>query len=107
MKTTLDLPESLVREIERRVAEEGRLLDDVVAELLVAGMASRTNGAPQLSKSVPKRLPLIKVRPGPPIDPRKMTSQEWCDWLKEIDLQEDIERHAKTIGHQYVDRADA
>jgi plasmid stability protein len=40
MKTTLDLPHELVREMKLRAAHEGRKIKDVVASLLVSGLAA-------------------------------------------------------------------
>ena len=40
MKTTLDLPDPLMRKIKIRAAGEGRKLKDLVAELLDLGLAS-------------------------------------------------------------------
>ncbi|MEM1221125.1 MAG: antitoxin [Verrucomicrobiota bacterium] len=38
MKTTLDLPEPLVREMKLRAAQEGRKLKDVATEVFEAGL---------------------------------------------------------------------
>ena len=43
MNTTLELPDALASEIKRRAALEGRKLDDVIADMLRAGMAPATN----------------------------------------------------------------
>jgi plasmid stability protein len=40
MKTTLDLPDDLMRSIKIRAAEENRRLKDVVADLLRSGLAA-------------------------------------------------------------------
>lgn len=45
MKTTIDLPEPLVREMKLRAAREGRKLKDVATEVFKAGL--RTSSAPQ------------------------------------------------------------
>ncbi len=42
MRTTLDLPDDLMRELKIRAAGEGRRLKDVVAEVLRQGLASRS-----------------------------------------------------------------
>lgn len=41
MKTTLDLPEDLMREIKIRAAKEDKKLKDLVAELLRCGLAEQ------------------------------------------------------------------
>jgi len=38
MKTTLDLPDPLMRQVKIRAASEGRKLKDIIAELLEKGM---------------------------------------------------------------------
>ena len=87
MKTTLDLPDGLVRAIELRAVQEGRKVTEVVADLLAASMVPPLNTSPGDGQPVSKDLPLIKIRPAPPADARKLTTQEWCDWLKDLDLQ--------------------
>jgi len=42
MKTTLDLPESLVREMKLRAAQEGRKLKDVAAEVFHRGLSAQS-----------------------------------------------------------------
>ena len=104
MKTTLDLPERVIRELERRAISQGRNVNDVVADLLTAGVAPVQND-PDATRLVSKNLPRIKVRPVPPAD-RTLTTQEWCDWIKGVDLQLEVERYEKSVGHQHVDRSD-
>ena len=106
MKTTLDLPDALVNEIKLRAAREGREVNEVVADLLAAGVSPEVKSAATNGLTVPKTLPLIKVRPAQPTDARKLTTQEWCDWIKDADLRLEVERYEKTLGHQHVDRAD-
>jgi len=57
MKTTLDLPDELVRRIKIEAAQSGRKLKDLVAQLLEAGLlASRDRGAaPALPRPVKRR----------------------------------------------------
>ena len=108
MKTTLDLPDSLVRDIKLRAVLEGRKLKDVVADLLRAGLTpSSGKSGRQKGPALPKTLPLIQVRPAAPADVSKMPAQEWCDWLKDVDLRTEVERYEKAFGHQHVDRADS
>jgi len=42
MKTTLDLPESLVREMKLRAAQQGRKLKDVAAEVFQRGLNAQS-----------------------------------------------------------------
>jgi plasmid stability protein len=80
MKTTLELPDHLVREIELRAAHEGRVVNDVVAELLAAGLSPAAGGSPLEGRVVSRNLPLIKVRPAQPADAGNRTTQHWCGW---------------------------
>jgi len=105
MKTTLDLPDRVLNEIQRRALQQGREVNDVVADLLTAGVAP-VQEHPDQSRLVAKTLPRIKVRPVQPSADRKLTTQEWCDWIKEVDLQLEVERYEKALGHQHVDRSD-
>ena len=107
MKTTLDLPDELVREIKLRAVNEGRTLKDVIADLLRAGLAPARKSSRASDLPLPKNLPLMKVRPVQVPTEHKLSTQEWCNWLKDVDLQMDIGRHEKAPGHQHVDRADA
>ena len=106
MKTTLDLPDALVNEIKLRATHEGREFTDVIADLLTAGLSPTINSHAENGQTVSKTLPLIKARPAPPTDVQKLSTQEWCDWIKDVDLQLEVERYEKALGHQHVDRAD-
>jgi plasmid stability protein len=57
VKTTLELPDDLMREIKIQAAREGRKLKDVVTDLLRKGLASKSRSA--YSKEQAK-LPLIR-----------------------------------------------
>ena len=61
MKTTIDLPEDLVREMKFRAVREGRKLRDVAEEVFRRGLA-----APAPSPGIRHRvkLPLIHTPPG-------------------------------------------
>lgn len=45
MKTTVELPDKLVREVKLRAVEEGRKLKDVFAELIVRGLEAESHGS--------------------------------------------------------------
>jgi hypothetical protein len=106
MKTTLDLPDALVNEITLRASREGREVKDLIADMLTTGMLPTKNASLPNGAAVSKTLPLIKLRPVQPTDARKLTTQEWCDLIKEVELQLEVERYEKALGHQYVDRFD-
>lgn len=63
MKTTLDLPGDLVREIKLKAVQDGRKLKDAVAELLrrglAAGAASAAEGAARKKRA---KLPVVRCR---------------------------------------------
>jgi len=51
MKTTLELPDDLVREVKLRALHEGKELKDAVAALLWRGLATETVGSPTVVKA--------------------------------------------------------
>lgn len=107
MKTTLDLPDALLDELQRRAHHQGLGVEDVVAGLLTSGLSTAVKAHAEDGPIVAKTLPLIKVRPAQPANARQLTTQEWCDWIKDVDLQLEVERYEKALGHQHVDRADS
>ena len=62
MKTTLDLPDELMRAAKIRAATEGRRLKDVVADLMRSGLAQEGAGAAKVRRKV--RLPLVECAHG-------------------------------------------
>ncbi len=106
MITTLDLPDDLLRELKLRAEHDGRPVKDVLADMLAAALTGANGARPRNGPVTSKNLPLIKLRPAPPADARQLTTQEWCDWIKDVDLQLEVERYEKALGHQHVDRAD-
>jgi len=72
MKTTLDLPDELIREVKLRAVIQGRTLKDVVADFLRQGLGMTS---PQTSKPLPASsmltieksgLPTIRCKPNAP-----------------------------------------
>jgi plasmid stability protein len=55
MKTTLDLPDDLMREVKIRAVHEHKKLKDAIAELIRKGMAADKTRAPKLPKPVKLR----------------------------------------------------
>ena len=79
---TLHLPASLLphpgaRRPYRVVAEGGHLVVDEVSAATLE--ASITN----VTKAVPKTLPIIKARLAVPADVSKLGTQEFCNFIKE------------------------
>lgn len=58
MKTTLDLPDELMREVKIRAVHEHKKLKDTIAELLQKGIAAGKARRPKIPKPV-------KLRGGP------------------------------------------
>jgi hypothetical protein len=58
VKTTLDLPDELLRTVKIRAAQEDRKLKDLIAELLERGLAETAGGRRIVRHRV--RLPLIR-----------------------------------------------
>jgi len=54
MKTTIDLPEPLVRDMKLRAAKEGRKLKDVATEVFEAGL--RVSSAPRAPRAYRQKL---------------------------------------------------
>jgi len=71
MKTTLDLPEELVKEVKLRAVHEGMKLKDAMAELLRKGLAAGEGGSATIVKAdkrmLKRRRELV----------RKFVSGEW------------------------------
>ena len=58
LKTTLELPDDLMRAVKIRAANEGRKLKEVVADLLRRGLREEEKRAPRGMRRV--RLPLVE-----------------------------------------------
>jgi len=74
MKTTLDLPDELMRAVKIRAIEENRKLKDMFAELLRKGLAEPHAETPPIRHRV--KLPLIKgghpAKPGEELTPEQI-----------------------------------
>lgn len=77
MKTTLDLPDALVDEVQARATREGRQLNDTLVELLFKGLSalghSAAAPAPKVGTHPESGLPYIECSPDAPA--RSMTLQ--------------------------------
>ncbi len=56
MKTTLDLPDDLMRAVKVRAAQSNRRLKDLLAELITLGMSSPAPGARRVTVPRPAKL---------------------------------------------------
>ena len=74
MKTTLDLPDDLVREVKIHAVNENRRLKDTIADLLRRGLAQK-NGVPATARRRLK-LPLVEcaheARPDEEMTPERV-----------------------------------
>jgi len=73
MKTTLDLPEELVREVKIRAVQENRRLKDTIADLLRRGLSQERMPAGDRRRV---KLPLVEcaheARPGEALTPERL-----------------------------------
>ena len=83
MKTTIELPEALVKEVKLRALHEGRKLKDAVADLLRKGLAvpadnPAESAAATVSRDKKTGLPLIKCKhsasPGEELTPERVAN---------------------------------
>jgi hypothetical protein len=74
MKTTLDLPDDLMRAVKIRAVEENRRLKHTVADLLKRGLAEKPDAPAPPRRHV--RLPLVEcahaARPGEEMTPERV-----------------------------------
>jgi hypothetical protein len=74
MKTTLDLPEDLVRAVKIRAVEENKKLKDTIAELLRRGLAQERNMPVMVRRRI--ELPLVacahEAHPGEEMTPERV-----------------------------------
>jgi plasmid stability protein len=93
MKTTLDLPDDLVRAVKLRALRQGRKLKEAVAELLRQGLASSPAAPtprPTISTDAETGLPTIQGGPGAPIS--TMSTEEIYAAIQKSQEEEDLER---------------
>jgi hypothetical protein len=89
MKTTLDLPEALVKQVKLRALQEGRKLKDAVADLLRKGLAVGAEAeAPVIIKDKKTGLPLIVCKKAAS-PPEQLTPERVADIL----LAQEVEWH--------------
>ncbi len=96
MKTTLDLPDELVREVKLRAVVQGRTVKDLVAELLTQGLGLAARGTapkPPVGSRVEtddKGLPVIRCEPDAPA--ARMSLKSLLKLEQEAQLKEDLQR---------------
>lgn len=91
MKTTVELPDKLVREIKVKAVLEGRKFKDMLADLLRAGLATDSSPLPLKSEPKSSGFPIIKCRHAATPE-REMTPDRVANILQE----QEISQHAET-----------
>ena len=86
MKTTLDLPDDLVKEVKLCAIHEGKKLKNAVADLLRKGLAAAPVGSPTLVRADKTTLNRRKVLT------RKFVSGEWGVELAGFDAASKADR---------------
>jgi hypothetical protein len=97
MTTTLNLPEDLAREVQRRADREGHGVAEEVVDLVRKGLTisepaqPAANPIPPTISTDPQTgLPVIQGAPNAPIS--RMTTQEILSMYEQTQLEEDLER---------------
>ena len=91
MRTTLDLPDSLLRELKTRAAQNGQSLKSLLNELIQRAM--RMPAAPDLAEQAAPALPVLKRLQGSQGDEAaKPIPAQSNEQLEDHALQEDIEK---------------
>jgi plasmid stability protein len=92
MKTTLDLPDALVKQVKIRAVREGRKLKDAVADLLRKGLAVAADAElappPAITRDKKTGLPLIQCKQAAAPE-EEMTPHRVADIL----LAQEVEWH--------------
>ena len=74
MKTTLDLPDELIRAIKIRAAERNLKLEDLIASLLRSGLSQQSESPKKVRRRV--KFPLVncrhEARPGEEMTPERL-----------------------------------
>ena len=94
MRTTLDLPDDLMRAVKIRAVNENRKLSGMIAELLRRGLARGAEGPGEVRTRV--RLPLVEcahaARPGDEMTPARV-----AEVLLEQEARESSEGHGASV----------
>ena len=99
MKTTLDLPDDLVREVKYRAVRDGKKLRETVAELLRSGLAAgpaQTRTVRPIVGSDPQTgLPLFESPPGAAIT--SMSADDIYALIHATQEEEDLARFGLSL----------
>ena len=94
MKTTLDLPDELVKKVKLKALHEGKKLKDAFADTIRAGLAAQPKGkpSPRAVMRVDRKTGLLVIC-GPAAAPgRKMSVDDALALEREALLRDDLER---------------
>ena len=96
MKTTLDLPDELIREVKLRAVVQRRTVKDLVAEFLRQGLGMGPSAAAEpppagaMGEIGPKGLPVIRCRPKAPAT--RMSVKRLLQLEQDAQAGEDLKR---------------
>ena len=96
MKTTIDLPEELVREMKMRAAREGRKLKDIAAEIFRRGMKRESETPPVKPSSRRLEQPLFVCEESR-ASSGNMSLEELLDLERQAEREEDAQRARRPI----------
>ncbi len=101
MKTTLDLPDELVRAMKMRALLQGRTLRDLVADFLRQGLGMAPQQAPpappsgSMVETAPNGLPTIRCNANAPAS--AMGLQELLALEQDAQTAEDVQRASRPV----------
>ena len=98
MKTTLDLPDDVVREMKLRALLQRRTVKALAADLLREGLGMRPQPESYKSDRIVLNehgFPTIRSTPGAPSE--KMTTEDWLRLERESQEEEDLARVGITL----------
>lgn len=102
MKTTIDLPEELVRRLKIRAVQQGKPFKRLVAELLSQSLNANLSAAVPPATTASEEIVLNErgfpvLRCGENAPARRMTAQELIALEKEVLLEEEAQRAGVTL----------
>lgn len=100
MRTTVDIPELLLRRVRARAALDGKAMKDVVNEALRLYLDGETGAMAPMSV-LPRRIAVRQFgRVSLPVIPSKRpgAAEVNAEMLKNADDLEDVKRHASVFG---------
>lgn len=90
MRTTIDLPDPIFREVKTRAVQQGTTLKQLVTHYIEAGLQGRSASLPAEPRRRPPLPVAIRREPGTPLTPA-LSNRE----LKAILEEQDLERHRR------------